>query len=142
MKKQSKHGIGEQTMANEKRLIDANWILGEIEHDLGCYEIGKLAKDESLYVELKDIVRMVCDAPTVDAVEVNKYEALVVMYNDLRENFVDYVCSGIRNEAPYCLNKCEECVDKRGWCKLEKCQGFNPAEVILDRYAKMDGDGN
>lgn len=82
------------------------------------------------------------DVPTVDAVPVEKYEALVGMYHDLRENFVDYVCSGIRNEAPYCLNKCEECVDKRGWCKLERCQGFNPAEVILYRYAKMDGDGN
>lgn len=72
------------------------------------------------------------DAPTVDAVEIQKYEALVEMYHELRENFIDYVCSGVRNEAPYCLNKCEDCVDSRGWCKLEICHGFNPAEVILD----------
>jgi hypothetical protein len=57
-------------MANEKRLIDANWVLGEIEHDLGCYEIGKLEKADVLFVDLRDVVRMVCDAPTVDAVEV------------------------------------------------------------------------
>ena len=48
------------------RLIDANWILGEIEYDLGCYEIGKLAEDDGLYVELRDVVKMVCAAPTVD----------------------------------------------------------------------------
>ena len=57
-------------MANEKRLIDANWILGEIEHDLGCYEIGEMTEDDALYVELRDVVKMVCAAPTVDAVEV------------------------------------------------------------------------
>ncbi len=56
-------------MANEK-LIDANWIFGEIEHDLGCYEIGKLGENESLYVDLKDVVRMIGAAPAVDAVEV------------------------------------------------------------------------
>lgn len=63
-------------MANEKRLIDANWILGEIEHDIGCYEIGKLTEDDALYVELRDVVKMVCAAPTVDAVEVEDPELL------------------------------------------------------------------
>lgn len=57
-------------MASEKRLIDANLVLGEIEHDLVCYEIGKLEKTDVLFVDLRDVVRMVCDAPTVDAVEV------------------------------------------------------------------------
>jgi hypothetical protein len=57
-------------MATEKRLIDANWILGEIEHDLGCYEIGKMEKGDALFVDLRDVVRMVCASPTVDAVEV------------------------------------------------------------------------
>ena len=57
-------------MANEKRLIDVNWVLEEIEHDLGCYEIGTMEKGDALFVDLRDVVRMVCDAPTVDAVEV------------------------------------------------------------------------
>lgn len=72
-----------------------------------------------------------------------KYERLLEMYHDLRDNFVDYYCSGTQNVAPYCLNKCEECVDKWGYCKQysDHCKGFNPAEVILDG-AKMDGDGN
>jgi hypothetical protein len=116
---------------SEKRLINAKPLMENGWH------LVKTGKRNEFLGSLS-----LADVPTVDAVEVNKYEALVGMYHDLRENFVDYVCSGIRNEAPYCLNKCEECVDKRGWCKLEKCQGFNPAEVILDRYAKMDGDGN
>ena len=125
-------------MANENRLIDANAFLKALnERPLDFLDVGG---DFGYFDETIDSVMN--EQPTIDAVEVNKYEALVGMYHDLRENFVDYVCSGIRNEAPYCLNKCEVCVDKRGWCKLEKCQGFNPAEVILDRYAKMDGDGN
>ena len=59
---------------------------------------------------------------TVDAVEAEKYD-------ELRENFIDYVCSGIPNVAPYCANRCRECVDGRGWCKEDPatCKGFNPA---------------
>lgn len=72
------------------------------------------------------------DAPTVEAVEAKKHEALVEMYHELRENFIDYYYSGTPNIAPYCLNRCEECVDGYGWCKPnDKCHGFNPAEVIL-----------
>ena len=107
-------------MANEKRLIDANAL-----------------RDDTYILDSWDakIVRAwLDDQPTVDAVEAKKYEALVEMYHELRENFIDYVCSGIPNVAPYCLNKCEECVNGYGWCKQnsDKCQGFNPAEVIFD----------
>ncbi len=83
--------------------------------------------------------RVLDAAPAAEAVTVDQYKALLEKYNNLRENFVDYVCSGVQNVAPYCLNKCEECVDKWGYCKQysDYCKGFNPAEVIL-----MDGDGN
>ena len=76
--------------------------------------------------------------PKVEAVEAEKYKVLVEMYHELRENFIDYVCSGTGNFAPYCLNRCEWCVDGRGRCRQgsDECRGFNPAEVILD------GDGN
>ena len=112
-------------MANEKRLIDANALKLEAWPE-------RCTGEGIVYVEDID------NAPTVDAVEVEKYNALIEMYHNLRENFVDYVCSGTLNVAPYCLNKCNECVDGYGWCKHnDKCQGFNPAEVIL-----MDGDGN
>ena len=51
-------------------------------------------------------------------------------YEVLKENFVDYVCSGTNNLAPYCINRCDECVDARGWCIVSgencKCKGFNP----------------
>lgn len=75
------------------------------------------------------ITRGIEETPTVDA---KRYMELVEMYNDLREGFVDYVCSGIPNVAPYCINICKECVDLRGWCKSnsDKCRGFNPAKVI------------
>ena len=54
----------------KKRLIDANWILREIEHDVGCYELEKLTPGGVMFVELRDVVKLVCAAPTVDAAEV------------------------------------------------------------------------
>lgn len=59
------------------------------------------------------------DISTMDVVEVERY-------NDLREAFVDYACSGVQNLAPYCKNRCVECVDSRGWCIHTHCNGFNP----------------
>ena len=48
-------------------------------------------------------------------------------YNELRENFIGFACSGVNNVAPYCKNRCAECVDARGWCRYgEGCRGFNP----------------
>lgn len=67
----------------------------------------------------KKIQMLIADTPTVDVVEVEKY-------NDLREAFVDFVCSGVHNPAPYCKNKCPECTDERGWCTYSSCTGFNP----------------
>ena len=88
---------------------------------------------------LKDIffrmaVNRVLDAaPASAVVEAKQYESLLEKYNELRENFVDYVCSGVPNPAPYCLNKCKECTDGHGWCKYdsEKCKGFNPAYFLI-----------
>ena len=114
-------------MANEKRLI-----CKKCDHYLVCKHAYKEREECSVYKPY-----------TVDAVEADKYKALLEMYHELRDNFIDYYCSGTQNVAPYCLNKCKECVDKWGYCKQysDYCKGFNPAEVILDG-AKMDGDGN
>ena len=57
---------------------------------------------------------------TIDAVPVEQY-------NDLREDFIDYVCSGVPNPAPYCGNATEKCVDARGWCVKSECNGFTPS---------------
>ena len=53
-------------MTNDVRLIDANWILREIDHDLGCYEIEEVTENDGLYLELLDVVKMVQAAPTID----------------------------------------------------------------------------
>lgn len=53
----------------------------------------------------------------------------VEKYNELREAFVDFACSGINNVAPYCKNRRKECADEHGWCQLgigDVCRGFNP----------------
>ena len=126
-------------MADEKRLIDANalvpylWAIFKFFGSIPCTEADK-ATQRGIKRCIGEIKKM----PTVDAVPMDQYMALREQYHELRENFIDYVCSGVQNVAPYCLNRCEECVDGYGWCKHnDKCQGFNPAEVIL-----MDGDGN
>ena len=64
---------------------------------------------------------LIADFPAVDAVPAEKYD-------ELREMFVDYVCSGVSNPAPYCKNRCAECLDRYGWCRNggENCAGFDP----------------
>lgn len=62
------------------------------------------------------------DAPCNDYIS----NGLIEQYEELREAFVDYVCSGVNNPAPYCTNRCDECVDGRGWCAYQRCRGFNP----------------
>ena len=116
-------------MANEKRLVNAEAIARKLKY-AHCSDCHVVRKIQCSACWVGDVLELL-EGDAVDAVEVEKYNALLEKYNDLRENFVDYVCSGIRNEAPYCLNKCETCVDKRGWCKLERCQGFNPAECLI-----------
>ncbi len=53
---------------------------------------------------------------------------LTAKYEELQEAFVDYVCSGVPNPAPYCKNKFGMCVNGFGWCLPESgnCRGFNP----------------
>lgn len=107
-------------MTNEKRLIDAN--------KLKTKAIADPDSGEGI-VYVQDIDA----APTVDAMEVEKYKVLREQYHELRENFIDYVCSGTCNVAPYCLNRCKGCVDSCGWCNQgsDECHGFNPAEIII-----------
>ena len=69
-------------------LIPRSWLLQEIEHDLGCFEIEKfLQKKAPLYADLGDIVRMILAAPKVPAIQV-----------PCREGDQVWV---IRNRAPY-----------------------------------------
>lgn len=57
-----------------------------------------------------------------------KYCAVEKERDTLRENFIDYVCSGVQNPAPYCANRTPDCVNCYGWCKdgAESCKGFFP----------------
>ena len=45
---------------------------------------------------------------------------------NLREDFADYVTSGIPNPAPFCENMTLACTDTRGWCVPLLCEGFKP----------------
>lgn len=90
-------------------LISRSWLLEQ----LGGLGDTRLIK--------RNFIALVNNAPIVDAVTAEKYDAL-------REAFVDYVCSGVSNPAPYCKNRCAECVDGYGLCRSngENCAGFDP----------------
>lgn len=90
-------------MTNDVRLIDANWILREIDHDLGCYEIEEVTENDVLYVELLDVVKMVQAAPTIDP------ESLRPKGRWKGAGFGDYYCSLCTEEVSgnkynYCPN--------------------------------------
>ena len=63
-----------------------------------------------------------------------RLEQLKQERDTLYVDFVDYVCSGTSNLAPYCSNKSDACIDSRGWCKTgcEACRGFRPGSVQLN----------
>ena len=64
--------------------------------------------------------------------------SLLQVIDDLKDDFVDYVCSGVNNPAPYCGNRNDECCDRLGWCmNNEACKGFKPKA-----YRVEDKDGN
>lgn len=130
-------------MANEKRMIYLDHALQTVSEN---YRSDMPKHDLDMLVATRKRLKAM---PTVDAVEVERYielreqyDRLFLEYHELRDNFVSYVCGGIPNPSPFCLNKRRGCCDSHGWCKYnDKCKGFNPAELILDG-AKMDGDGN
>ena len=122
-------------MKKEMRLIDANALLENLgEEPMVWSDSEAEIQERNDWQRFKACVEA---QDTVDAVEVEKYNRLVEAYHELRENFIDFVCSGIPNVAPYCLNRCDGCCDAYGWCRQsDLCQGFNPAEVILDGERK------
>ena len=85
---------------------------------------NELKKAIMKMVELPDAIRVqfiatINRAKPVDAVPKEQYI-------DLREDFVDYVCSGVPFPSPYCKNRCDECVDRHGLCTYKRCRGFDP----------------
>lgn len=119
------------------------------------FEWLKSAVNESSKDEIEEVIQRIKNASAVDAVSKSLYDQIkwerdialgqleelgislgqkaettgIVpreQYENLREAFVDYVCSGVSNQAPYCKNSCDECVDERNWCTYRRCRGFNP----------------
>lgn len=54
-----------------------------------------------------------------------EFERVKRLYESEKEDFIDFACSGVPNLSPYCLNRHQDCVDERGWCRAEKCRGFS-----------------
>ena len=110
-------------MNSEKRLIDAKQMEAAISKEYGEMQA---TVDSATYfvntVAYHRIKQAISDAPTVAAVPLEAY-------NELCEMFMDYVCSGVPNPAPFCENACDECLNAYGWCsngENEACKGFVP----------------
>lgn len=54
-------------------------------------------------------------------------EQVIAERGALIEDFVDYVTDGVPNPAIFCKNRCNKCVDMRGWCTGKNCEGFYPS---------------
>ena len=54
-------------------------------------------------------------------------EQVIAERGALIEDFVDYVTDGVSNPAIFCKNRCNKCVDMRGWCTGKNCKGFYPS---------------
>lgn len=108
-------------MENEKRPIDAIALIRKARR-------METTDNNGIPVDTFAVpVLAIEDAPTVDAVPIEQHNELFERYYELRENFIDYVCCGVTNPAPFCKNRCAECVNNYGWCKSnDKCRGFNP----------------
>lgn len=80
----------------------------------------------------KCIPRMTIDAATALSMLQEENEKLRTeleqvkqLYESEKEDFINFACSGVPNLSPYCLNRRPDCVDERGWCRIEKCHGFS-----------------
>lgn len=127
-------------MSNKKKYIDYYELYGS----LGCYHRPSLTPDQQKMYDW--IMGEIDNAEVVDVVEVEKYielreqyDKIFLAYHELRDNFISYVCSGVPNPSPFCLNKRKGCCNCYGWClNNDKCKGFNPAEVVLDEERRTD----
>ena len=54
-------------------------------------------------------------------------ERVIAERGTLIEDFIDYVTDGVPNPAIFCKNRCNKCVDMRGWCTGKNCKGFYPS---------------
>ena len=68
-----------------------------------------------------EMIRDLNDAPKLRA----ELEKVKQLYESEKEDFIDFACSGVPNLSPYCMNRRPDCVDERGWCRIEKCHGFS-----------------
>ena len=50
-------------------LIERDWLLKELEHDISCFEVGNV-DGATMYVNLGDMIRMILAAPGVPSVRI------------------------------------------------------------------------
>lgn len=128
-------------MSNNEQLLDE---LRRLHNDLlhgsdgGCFDICGLVGQAAERIEGLEAEKAERDRRLEAAVE--RIAQLENLAEDLREDFVDYACSGVPNLAPYCKNKTKQCTDGRNWCNNTPgaCKGFLP---MAWRNAGMEGEG-
>ncbi len=79
---------------------------------------AELEQEEKYYEQMVDALA---------ATESYELEQVKAERDALIEDFVDYVTDGVPNPAIFCKNRCNKCVDMRGWCTGKNCKGFYPS---------------
>lgn len=108
-----------ETIDKFKRWLDSAETL-----QIGNSEYAEILKDALYYLQEDD--------QTIHRLKVTTKYLLMQRrrwkkwFSNMRDHFIDYVCSGVPNRAPYCQSACDQCVDGRGWCIDEACTGFFP----------------
>lgn len=77
-----------------------------------------------------EMIRDLNDAPKLRAENEKlraELEQVKAERDALIEDFVNYVTDGVPNPAIFCKNRCNKCVDMRGWCTGKNCKGFYPS---------------
>ena len=81
--------------------------------------------DPELAHTLEDAATALSTLQAENAKLLAELEKVKAELEEERTDFIDCVCSGVSNYAPYCRNRKPDCVDKRGWCICAMCHGFS-----------------
>lgn len=87
---------------------------------------------EALAVTESDLMRSHAELSKEWAKEKKRADQAERIASELCDDFINYVITGVPNPAPYCANRCPECVDGRGWCNGDNfvCRGFSPKATL------------
>lgn len=107
--------------------MDVEKLIRRLRNDADAYRNGETLG--RAFADQEDVLDNAATALSTLQAENEKLrtelEQVKQLYESEKEDFINFACSGVPNLSPYCLNRRPDCVDERGWCRIEKCHGFS-----------------